>query len=166
MRDRSHLIRCPATRKQRIPRAHTTWPTQLIFILGPEPNDAGRMGIEEEAEVMERKATSDLDQMRDACFDPPPPRVYFRVLLSVVGEGTAVLIISPLAIESRAERLAERERALSLLRPHQLSRLRSGRHLTEQTTGIAPLSTTGPSGSRRLWSCCATTLTPQRPALM
>eukprot|EP00965_Chrysotila_dentata_P212635 6187153-Pleurochrysis_carterae.AAC.1 len=73
-------------------------------ILGPEPRDTGRIGVEEEAGIMESANTSDRDKMRDTCVDSPPPRPYIKASLLVVGEGTAVFIISLLAIESQAER--------------------------------------------------------------
>eukprot|EP00965_Chrysotila_dentata_P198314 6178711-Pleurochrysis_carterae.AAC.1 len=44
------------------------------------------------------------DEMNEARLDPTLPEVYVRVALAVEEDGTAVLIISPPAIEGRAER--------------------------------------------------------------
>eukprot|EP00965_Chrysotila_dentata_P060365 2000631-Pleurochrysis_carterae.AAC.1 len=63
----------------------------------PEPKDAGQTGMEVEAKVIGSK-------MKEACVDPSPPRLYVRVSLAVEEESTALLIISPPAEESRAEK--------------------------------------------------------------
>eukprot|EP00965_Chrysotila_dentata_P129130 4268673-Pleurochrysis_carterae.AAC.1 len=76
------------------------------------------MGAEEEAEVVGSETTPDSDEMKGACADLLLPEVYVRVTLTLEEDGTIVLIISPPAIEGRAER-----KSVSPPRTHQLSRL-------------------------------------------
>eukprot|EP00965_Chrysotila_dentata_P117710 3889459-Pleurochrysis_carterae.AAC.1 len=89
----------------------------------PETRDAGQMGTEKKTEVMESETTPDSDEMKEACVDHPLPKVYIRVALAVEEDGAAVLIISPPAIESRAERESDESTSHSPAEPSALTTL-------------------------------------------
>eukprot|EP00965_Chrysotila_dentata_P149185 4927061-Pleurochrysis_carterae.AAC.1 len=111
----------------------------------PETKDAGRMGAEEEAEVAGSETTPDLDEMKEACAELPWPEVYIRVALAVEEDGTAVLIISPSAIEGRAESESVESTPHSLAAPplydgpvwiEEMELLRDEAHLPETSLDV------------------------------